>query len=76
MNERELRAAIARNGLSAPKLAKRIGINKKTIYKKMRGETQFTQKEISAIAEQLHLTDDDLLAIFFCKISFLKETRR
>ena len=67
MNERELRAAIARNGLSAPKLAKRIGINKKTIYKKMRGETQFTQKEISAIAEQLHLTDDDLLAIFFAK---------
>lgn len=67
MNERELRAAIARNGLSAPKLAQKIGINKKTIYKKMRGETQFTQREICAISESLNLSAEEMLAIFFAK---------
>lgn len=65
MNEMELRAAIARNGLSAPKLAERIGIGKKAIYQKMRGETQFTQKEISAIAKVLHLSNEDMITIFF-----------
>ena len=67
MNERELRAAIARNGLSVPKLAQRIGINKKALYKKMRGETQFKQREISAISSSLNLSAEDMLAIFFAE---------
>lgn len=65
MNEKELMASIARNGKSIPKLATEIGIGKKAMYKKIRGETQFTQREISAITKVLHLCKDDMMTIFF-----------
>lgn len=68
MNPARLKVEIERHGMSVPKLASKIGIGKKAMYQKMRGETQFTQREIGAIAKELDLKKDGLLAIFFADV--------
>lgn len=65
MNVNDLNAEIARCGLSVPKLAKIIDIDKKTLYSRMNGETSFKQPEIAAISKALKLSDDKILSIFF-----------
>lgn len=65
MNINDLNAEIARCGLSVPKLAKIIDIDKKTLYSRMNGETSFKQPEIAAISKALKLSDDKILSIFF-----------
>ena len=67
MNINDLNAEIARCGLSIPELARKIGISKKTLYSRMRGETDFSQKEISLISQTLKLNGEQILAIFFAK---------
>ncbi len=70
MNINDLRAEIARNNLSIPKLAKLIDMNKKTLYKRINGEVSFTQKEILAISRVLNLSPDKIMSIFFAEKVF------
>ena len=49
MNINELKAEIARHELTIPKLADMIQMSKKTLYSRVKGETSFTQQEISLI---------------------------
>lgn len=65
MNANELKAQIVRAGLSIPKLADKIGLNKKTLYAKINGESDFKQPEIVAIQKVLGLNDEAVFAIFF-----------
>lgn len=65
MNERELRAIIVREGKRIPDVAKAIGINKATLYKKLRGKNDFTQSEIVKISNLLKLSPEQILFIFF-----------
>jgi DNA-binding XRE family transcriptional regulator len=65
MNIPELKAEIARQNLTIPKLADKIHISKKTLYSRVNGETNFSLKEISAIAEVLKLSKDKIFFIFF-----------
>ena len=65
MNINELRAEMARNNLTVPKLASGIGISKKTFYRKMNGLSAFNQNEIIKIKEALKLTDSRVIDIFF-----------
>lgn len=65
MNFDDLNAEMARKRLSIPLLAKKIGISKKTLYSRMRGETPFNQIEISTISNILNLSDSQILSIFF-----------
>lgn len=65
MNINDLNAEIARCGLTIPKLAESIGMDKKTLYSRMKGETSFKQPEIAKISQILHLTQDKILNIFF-----------
>lgn len=67
MNFNDLNAEIARCGLTIPELSKRIGVSKKTMYSRMRGETEFSQSEISKIAEVLNLDGERILNIFFAE---------
>lgn len=64
MNERELRAIIVREGKRIPDVAKAIGINKATLYKKLRGKNDFTQSEIVKISHFLNLSPAQILYIF------------
>ena len=68
MNSCELKAEIARNGLTIPKLAEAIGIGKKALYEKLSGKTAFTQREISRISKTLNLNERRMCEIFFAEI--------
>ena len=65
MNVNDLNAEIARCGLSIPKLAEKIGMDKKTLYSRLKSETDFKQSEIAKIAHVLHLSQEKIFDIFF-----------
>lgn len=65
MNIPDLKAEIARCELTLPKLAELIGIDKKTMYSRINGETSFKQDEIVKISHALKLSDDKIISIFF-----------
>lgn len=65
MNIPELRAEMARQKISIPKLADLINMNKSNLYPRMRGETPFNQKDIANIAKALNLSNDKIMEIFF-----------
>ena len=54
-----------KNGFSTKRLCKEIGISRSAFYKKCNGISDFTQSEIQAIVELLHL--ESPMAIFFTK---------
>ena len=68
MNSNELKAEIVRNGLTIPKLAKKIGIGKKALYQKLAGKTMFNQKEIVKISKELNLSKETMFFIFFADL--------
>lgn len=65
MNSKELKVEMIRNDISIPKLAEKIGISKKAMYSKISGQSSFNQREISAIADVLELSNERLCEIFF-----------
>lgn len=65
MKSNELKAEMIRKGLTVPKMADVIGVEKSAFYRKLRGQTQFKQKEICAIKATLGLSNDDIDNIFF-----------
>lgn len=65
MNINDLNAEIARRGLTIPKLAELVGIDKKTLYSRMKCETSFKQTEIVKISKILNLSKDKIFGIFF-----------
>jgi len=65
MNYNNLRAEIARNGLTVSKLANDIEISKKTLYSRLKEETAFKQPEIERIASRLSLGNEQIMDIFF-----------
>lgn len=65
MNINDLNAEIARCGLTIPKLAELINMDKKTLYSRMKCETSFKQTEIAKISKVLNLTQEQILGIFF-----------
>ena len=65
MNTSDLKAEIARCGLTIPKLAEIIQMDKKTLYSRMNGETSFKQCEIVKISHALNLCNDQIMHIFF-----------
>lgn len=67
MNMNELKAEIARNGLTIPELAKEMGISKKRLYARINLERCFKQSEICAIAEILNLSNEAIIKIFFAE---------
>lgn len=65
MEGKTLRAKMLMQNISVPQICTAIGISKPTFYRKMRGASQFTQGEISTIADMLSLSKEELCAIFF-----------
>ncbi|MCH5209445.1 MAG: DUF739 family protein [Oscillospiraceae bacterium] len=68
MNIDDLNAEIARQGLTKPQLAKQMGISKKRLYSRLKGETTFKQEEIQKIASILHLDNNKIMNIFFAEL--------
>ena len=65
MNYPELRASIARAGLTARMVSQRMGISAQALYSKMQGITEFKSSEIKQLADILNLSMPDVNHIFF-----------
>lgn len=67
MNGNLLAAEIKLHGLSMNDFLRRIGMPRSTWSKKIRGMSEFTRAEMIKIVDVLHLTPDQIMAIFFCR---------
>ncbi len=65
MNKRLLKAKMVEHGYNDEQLSACIGINPATFYRKKNGESDFLRREIQAIRNALHLSPNDIDAIFF-----------
>lgn len=65
MNINDLNAEIARKGMTKPQLARKMGISKKRLYSRLKGETTFKQEEIKMISVILDLDESKIISIFF-----------
>lgn len=65
MNCPELRASIARAGVTNRSLAAQLGLSEQALYNKIQGETEFKGSEIKNIARILGLSMGDVNLIFF-----------
>lgn len=65
MNASEFKIELIKNNMTVPELAKLIGMDKGTIYSRLRGDTEFKHNEICAIRDAMKISNDRLLAIFF-----------
>ena len=65
MNATELRAAIARAGVTNRKIAEAIGISEQALSNKLRGTAEFKGSEIKKLADILRLNLDAVNLIFF-----------
>lgn len=65
MNCPELRASIARAGITNRKLAEHLGLSEQAFYNKIQGDTEFKGSEIKGLAKVLNLSMKDVNTIFF-----------
>lgn len=65
MNCPELRASIARVGVSNRKLAETLGISEQAFYNKIQGGSEFKGSEIKKLANILCLSMTEVNSIFF-----------
>lgn len=65
LNCPELRASIARAGVSNRKLSESLGISEQAFYNKIQGATEFKGSEIKKLANILCLSMMDVNNIFF-----------
>lgn len=63
MDKLELEIAMMRKGMNAVSLAEIVGISRSTFYRKMNGDSEFTQGEIQRIVDALDL--ESPMGIFF-----------
>lgn len=64
-NSVELRVECLRNNISLDALAARIGVNSTTLYRKIKGESEFNRNELQIIKDTLALDDERFIDIFF-----------
>lgn len=65
VNVDKLRGRIVEQRTSVTELAKQIGIDPATLYRKLSNSESFTIREADAIVRALSLSVDDAVAIFF-----------
>lgn len=65
MNRKELKAQMVRMGKSTDELCAAIGISRSAWFRKLSGESEFTQGEITGLRSELKLDDRMTGIIFF-----------
>lgn len=65
--EDKFRGKIAETRNTISSLARKLGVDTSTIYRKMSGESDFTRAEIQSITQVLGLTANDVQDIFFAQ---------
>lgn len=69
MNLESLNYVIDNSGISITLLAKRLGISRQQLYKKLSGDVEFKVSEANDLADILRLTKDEKENIFFANHS-------
>ena len=64
MNRAELRAEIARKGISNRSISKEMNISEQAFYNKINGSSEFKESEIKKLIELLGLSAEDINRIF------------
>lgn len=67
LDNRALKAAIIRNGMTQEQLAEMIGLAPNSISRKINGKNEFTLGEAQKIKEALSLSSEEVSSIFFAK---------
>lgn len=62
-DEKQFRALVVLSGLSLQQVAAELGINEATLYRKMKGKSDFYRKEIQQLCELLNI--ENPAAVFF-----------
>lgn len=65
MNSKELKAQMVRQGKSVDYLCAALGISRSAWFRKVGGESEFTQGEITGLRFELGLDDEQTGIIFF-----------
>lgn len=70
MDSRKLKSTLVLNGYSIDRLLELLAENdvhmsRSTWFKKSRGDSEFTRKEIEALTHVLNINKDDMMDIFF-----------
>ena len=68
MNGNRLLGKIKENQMTIGSVAEAIGISLSAFRRKIYGESDFTRDEIMQLADLLHLTDAEVLEIFFDRV--------
>lgn len=64
MENRILLSKMALHGDNQKNLADRLGINRQTLSRKIKGDADFTQREMNVIRESYDLTDAEFAKMF------------
>lgn len=70
----KLNKVITESGMKITVIAKRLGITREGLYKKLNNKTEFKASEILAMQRILNLTNEDRDLIFFALEVELKST--
>ena len=65
MNTRELKAQMILKGKTIDQICAALGISRSAWFRKVGGDSQFTQGEIMNIRHELELDDQQTMMIFF-----------
>lgn len=65
MRQERLKGKMVEHNLRDQDMAKLLGIDASTFYRKKNGVTEFTREEIKTMKGLLNLTADDIDSIFF-----------
>ena len=76
VNVNRLRGKIAENDVSLNDLASELNMSYDTLNRRMKNGDKFTIKEVNCIVKYLHLTAEDAIAIFFCRLCRINAIKR
>lgn len=65
MNNKELKVQMIRKDKTIDQLCTALGISRSAWFRKVSGESEFTQGEIKGLREELDLSDEQTGLIFF-----------
>lgn len=72
-DERKFKSKLVEKGFTLSDIARMLGINETTLYRKIKGISDFSRNEMSIIKKELSLNTFDFENIFFA--SLLTETQ-
>lgn len=64
-NEKQFKKKLIDSDLTLREIAKAIGISEATLYRKIRGITEFSRNELAIIKTKLELNTEEFEQIFF-----------